>query len=90
MSRPEEVAERRRVSWASLVAGLVFVGLGVAFVLQGLGTWELEMSWVLSALSVGLVLVVTVRWAQRRRARRQWDSSHDGASADTDSGSGSS
>lgn len=76
MSGPEDhnsaaPPRRRRPEWASLVAGAVFVLLGVAFVLQGAGTWEFGVPCLLSALAVGLALVGAVRWAQRRRRSRE-------------------
>lgn len=63
------VSQPRKTDWASLVAGLLFVGLGVAFVVRGTTGWSFEAIWVLPVLAVGLGVFVTAR--AMLRARRE-------------------
>lgn len=58
----------RGTDWGSVVAGLLFVGLAVAFVLRGTGDWSFSMWWVLPVLVVGLVLAAVARRLSRRTA----------------------
>ncbi|WP_285734376.1 hypothetical protein [Nocardiopsis sp. ATB16-24] len=44
----------RRTDWGSLIAGLLFLGLAVAFVVRGAGDWEFNVLWVLPVLAAGL------------------------------------
>jgi peptidoglycan/LPS O-acetylase OafA/YrhL len=63
------VAERR-TDWASLVAGLLFLGLAVAFVMRGTGEWEFNVLWVLPVLLAGLVAAAAARALTRPRRSR--------------------
>ncbi|MEY9215239.1 hypothetical protein NI17_015860 [Thermobifida halotolerans] len=60
---------RRSADWASLVAGLLFVLLGLAFVFSGTTAGEFNVLWVLPVLAVGLGLVGVVRSLTRSRDR---------------------
>jgi H+/Cl- antiporter ClcA len=60
---------KRGTDWGSLVAGLLFLGLAVAFVVQGSGTWELNVVWLLPVLGVGLGVAGVVRALFRSRPR---------------------
>ncbi|GAA3968124.1 hypothetical protein FOF52_13255 [Thermobifida alba] len=60
---------RRSADWASLVAGLLFVLLGLAFVVSGTTAWEVNVLWVLPVLAIGLGLVGVVRALVRSRDR---------------------
>lgn len=56
----------RGTDWGSVVAGLLFVGLAVAFVLRGTGDWSFSVWWVLPVLVVGLLLAAMARRLSRR------------------------
>ncbi|WP_026127026.1 hypothetical protein [Nocardiopsis xinjiangensis] len=58
----------RGTDWGSVVAGLLFVGLAVAFVLRGTGDWSFSVWWVLPVLVVGLSLAAVARRLSRRTA----------------------
>ncbi|GHD23962.1 hypothetical protein [Nocardiopsis kunsanensis] len=58
----------RGTDWGSVVAGLLFVGLAVAFVLRGTGDWSFSVWWVLPVLVVGLLLAAVARRLSRRTA----------------------
>ncbi|MFD6953536.1 hypothetical protein A6A08_00030 [Nocardiopsis sp. TSRI0078] len=58
---------KRRTDWGSLVAGLLFLGLAVAFVVRGTGDWEFDVVWVLPVLAVGLGLAGVARALTRSR-----------------------
>ncbi|MDE3724434.1 MULTISPECIES: hypothetical protein [Nocardiopsis] len=60
---------KRRTDWGSLLAGVLFLGLAVAFVVRGTGDWEFGVWWAIPVLVVGLVAVGVVRALQRSRAR---------------------
>ncbi|MFL1379433.1 MULTISPECIES: hypothetical protein [unclassified Nocardiopsis] len=60
---------KRRTDWGSLIAGLLFLGLAVAFVVRGTGEWEFGAWWAVPVVLVGLVLAGVVRAVQRSRAR---------------------
>ncbi|PRY00072.1 hypothetical protein [Allonocardiopsis opalescens] len=45
---------RRRPDYGSLLAGLLFLGLGVAVLLQNRGTVQVEPLWLVVALLIGL------------------------------------
>jgi len=55
----------RGTDWGSVVAGFLFVGLAVAFVLRGTGDWSFSVWWVLPVLVGGLFLAVVVRRLSR-------------------------
>lgn len=58
-----------KADWGSLIAGLLFLGLAVAFVVRGTGDWEFGAWWAVPVLLAGLVLAAVVRAVQRARAR---------------------
>lgn len=58
---------RRSTDWASLVAGLLFVLLGLAFVVNGVTAWNLNVLWVLPVLALGLGVVGVIRALLRSR-----------------------
>ena len=60
---------KRRTDWGSFVAGLLFLGLAVAFVVQGSGTWELNVFWLLPVLALGLGVAGVARALFRSRPR---------------------
>lgn len=60
----------RRADWGSLVAGLLFLGLAVAFVVRGTGDWEFNVLWVLPVLVAGLGAAGTARAITRSRRSR--------------------
>jgi hypothetical protein len=45
---------RHETDWGSLVAGLLFVLLGAAFVVSGTTDWGFDAVWVLPVLAIGL------------------------------------
>ncbi|MFW5420398.1 hypothetical protein J0910_27670 [Nocardiopsis sp. CNT-189] len=60
---------RRRTDWGSLVAGLLFIGLGAAFVVRGTGDWGFDLVWVLPVLAIGLGLAGIARALVKSRDR---------------------
>ncbi|WP_150238643.1 hypothetical protein [Nocardiopsis quinghaiensis] len=62
---------KRRTDWGSLVAGVLFLGLAVAFVMRGTGDWEFNIVWVLLALALGLGAAGVARALTRPRGDRQ-------------------
>lgn len=58
---------KRRTDWGSLVAGLLFLGLAVAFVVRGTGDWEFNALWALPVLAVGLGAAAVARLLTRSR-----------------------
>lgn len=71
------MSRRRRFDLGSLLAGLLFVGLGVLFILRerlGLG---FTPGWVLPVLLIGLG-VAGVGWLLTRRGRREYESAGNG------------
>lgn len=60
---------KRRADWGSLIAGLLFLGLAVAFVVRGTGEWDFTLAWVLPVLIAGLILAGVTR-----ALVRAWDS----------------
>ncbi len=61
---------RRRTDWGSLIAGLLFLGLAVAFAVRGAGGWEFDALWVLPVLAAGLGTAGVAR-ALTRPGRKQ-------------------
>ncbi|WP_236567661.1 MULTISPECIES: hypothetical protein [unclassified Nocardiopsis] len=61
---------RRRADWGSLIAGLLFLGLAVAFVVRGTGDWEFNVLWVLPLLAAGLGTAGVARALTRSRPER--------------------
>ncbi len=60
----------RRTDWGSLVAGLLFLGLAVGFVMRGTGDWEFNVLWVLPVLLAGLGAAGAARVLTRPRRDR--------------------
>lgn len=60
---------KRGTDWGSLVAGLLFLGLAVAFVVQGSGSWGPNVMWLLPVLAVGLGVAGVARALFRSRPR---------------------
>ncbi|WP_116248203.1 hypothetical protein [Nocardiopsis sp. FIRDI 009] len=58
---------RRRTDWGSFVAGLLFLGLALAFVVRGTGDWEFNVVWVLPVLAAGLGVAGVARALTRSR-----------------------
>ncbi|MEV2279407.1 hypothetical protein AB0I72_27905 [Nocardiopsis sp. NPDC049922] len=58
---------RRRTDWGSFVAGLLFLGLALAFVVRGTGEWEFNVVWVLPVLAAGLGVAGVARALTRSR-----------------------
>lgn len=58
-----------RTDWGSLLAGLLFLALGVAFVVRGSTAWDFEALWVLPVLALGLGVAGIVRTVSRQRER---------------------
>jgi uncharacterized membrane protein YozB (DUF420 family) len=54
-----------RVDHAALVAGVVFVVLGVAFLLDQLDVWEVRLAPLLAVVLIGLGLTMMVARAPR-------------------------
>lgn len=63
---------KRRTDWGSLIAGLVFLGLAIAFIVRGTGSWEFSALWAVPVLVVGLGLAVVAR-VLSRKANREMD-----------------
>ncbi|GAA1072644.1 hypothetical protein [Nocardiopsis composta] len=61
--------KRRKTDWGSLVAGLLFIGLGAAFVVRGTGDWGFDLVWVLPVLAIGLGLAGIARALVKSRDR---------------------
>ncbi|WP_017593423.1 hypothetical protein [Nocardiopsis potens] len=60
---------RRSTDWGSLIAGLLFIGLGAAFVVRGTGDWGFDLVWVLPVLAIGLGLAGIARALVKSRDR---------------------
>ncbi|GAB3694723.1 hypothetical protein [Nocardiopsis oceani] len=60
---------KRSTDWGSFVAGLLFLGLAVAFVVWGSGSWDLNVLWLLPVLAVGLGVAGLARALFRSRPR---------------------
>lgn len=61
---------RRKTDWSSLIAGLLFVGLGLAFVVRGTTNWGFDALWILPVLAIGLGIAGVARAFSRSRDRR--------------------
>ncbi|PSK92969.1 hypothetical protein CLV63_117178 [Murinocardiopsis flavida] len=61
---------RRKTDWGSLIAGLLFVGLGLAFVVRGSTHWGFDALWILPVLAIGLGIVGVARALARTRDHR--------------------
>ena len=58
----------REPSRAAIVAGIVFVLAGVAFLLEQLDVWNLEAKTLLPALLIGIGIAIIVGgWTRRER-----------------------
>ncbi|MFC3999865.1 hypothetical protein ACFOVU_28385 [Nocardiopsis sediminis] len=45
---------RHKTDWGSLIAGLLFIALGAAFVISGSTDWGFDAVWVLPVLAIGV------------------------------------
>ncbi|GAB3492270.1 hypothetical protein [Nocardiopsis coralliicola] len=61
--------KRHSADWASLVAGLLFILIGAAFVLRGTGGWDVGLLWLVPVLAIGLGLIGVARALMRSRDR---------------------
>lgn len=73
---------KRRADWGSLVAGLLFLGLAIAFVVRGTGEWDFTLVWVLPVLIMGLVIAGVTR-----ALVRSWGSRGQPSDREVDDGS---
>lgn len=60
---------KRKTDWGSLIAGLVFLGLAIAFIVRGTGSWEFSALWAVPVLVIGLGLAVVARVLSRKATR---------------------
>lgn len=67
---------KRGIDGGSLVAGVLFLGLAVVFVVRGSGSWDFNALWLLPVLFAGLGLAGVARALLRSRS--------DGAAGGTD------
>ncbi|MCY9787641.1 hypothetical protein KIK06_27550 [Nocardiopsis sp. EMB25] len=67
---------RRRTDWGSFVAGLLFLGLALAFVVRGTGDWGFNVVWVLPVLAAGLGVAGVARALTRSRRNGDRHDSH--------------
>ena len=58
---------RHRPDWGSLIAGLLFVLLGAAFVVSGTTNWGFDAIWILPVLAIGRGIAGIVRALTRAR-----------------------
>ncbi|GAA3762480.1 hypothetical protein [Salinactinospora qingdaonensis] len=58
---------RRKTDWGSLVAGLLFILLGLAFVVSGTADWGFAAVWILPVLAIGLGVAGFARALARSR-----------------------
>ncbi|HJE57943.1 MAG TPA: hypothetical protein K8V84_05425 [Nocardiopsis listeri] len=58
---------KRGIDGGSLVAGVLFLGLAVVFVVQGSGSWDFNALWLLPVLFAGLGLAGVARALLRSR-----------------------
>jgi hypothetical protein len=64
---------RHPLDVVSLVAGVLFAGLGVAFLLDALDAWSADITWVPSIVLIGLGLAGVLSTVARQPARRGYD-----------------
>ncbi|MBV2367184.1 hypothetical protein ACFPZ0_23780 [Streptomonospora nanhaiensis] len=60
---------RHRTDWGSLIAGLLFIVLGTAFILGGPGRWGLDTVWIVPVVAVGLGIAGVARALAASRDR---------------------
>ncbi|MDA0567866.1 hypothetical protein LG943_26615 [Streptomonospora sp. S1-112] len=60
---------RHRTDWGSLIAGLLFIALGTAFILGGPGRWGLDTVWIVPVVAVGLGIAGVARALAASRDR---------------------
>jgi hypothetical protein len=63
----DRTTERHPLDLFSLLAGMVFVGIGVVFLVDESAGLDLDVGWVLAALLVGLGLAGALGTLTRRR-----------------------
>lgn len=59
---------KRGIDGGSLVAGVLFLGLAVVFVVRGSGSWDFNALWLLPVLFAGLGLAGVARALLRSRS----------------------
>lgn len=68
---------RHETDWGSLIAGLLFVILGLTFATTGRGDWGIDAIWLLPVVAIGLGIAGVVRAltsARRDRPDQHGDS----------------
>ncbi|MDT0304423.1 hypothetical protein [Streptomonospora wellingtoniae] len=78
---------RRRTDWGSLIAGLLFIALGTAFVVSGPSRWGFEAVWIVPVLAVGLGIAGIARALAASRDRRDQQEGREHRGSDPDPGS---
>lgn len=66
---------KRGIDGGSLVAGVLFLGLAVVFVVRGSGSWDFNALWLLPVLFAGLGLAGVARALLRSRSDRTGEGS---------------
>lgn len=69
---------RRRMDWGSLIAGLLFIALGAAFIVAGPSRWGFDAVWAVPVLAVGLGIAGLARALYVSRNRREHSDSGKG------------
>lgn len=70
---------RRRTDWGSLIAGILFIALGAAFIIAGPSRWGLDAVWTVPVLAVGLGVAGIARALAASRDRRRLPEGRDAA-----------
>ncbi|MFC4563088.1 hypothetical protein ACFO4E_14580 [Nocardiopsis mangrovi] len=52
---------RHETDWGSLIAGLLFIVLGAAFVISGTTDWGFDAVWIVPVLAIGLGIAGVAR-----------------------------
>lgn len=65
------MSPKRKADWGSLLAGLLFVSLGAAFILRGTGHLGFDVLWLLPVLAIGLGLTGITRALLRAREQQE-------------------
>ncbi|SIO85239.1 hypothetical protein [Nocardiopsis sp. JB363] len=75
---------KRGIDGGSLVAGVLFLGLAVVFVVQGSGSWDFNALWLIPVLFAGLGLAGVARALLRSRPDRSGAPNASGSSGAQD------
>ncbi|GAB3438427.1 hypothetical protein GCM10027570_01460 [Streptomonospora sediminis] len=73
---------RRSTDWGSLIAGILFILLGAAFIIAGPSRWGFDAVWVVPVLAVGLGVAGLARALAVARRRRRELGGGNGGTAD--------